>query len=61
MVINLSKEVINTTCNSLRDSKRNLEQQLKKVDFNKKEISQHQLSEVNDALHTFTELEELMS
>ena len=67
MVINLSEEVINTVCNSLRDSKRILEYQLDygipngKVNISRKEIIQNQLADVNDALSTFEELEESMN
>ena len=61
MEINLSEEVINTVCSSLRDSKHHLKHQLelisiKKVNPNRKEIIEHQLEEVEDALAVFEEL-----
>lgn len=62
MEINLSEEVINTVCNSLRSSKQGLKSQLeygipnKKVNPNRKEIIEHQLEEVEDALAVFEEL-----
>jgi hypothetical protein len=62
MEINLSSEVINTICNSLRASKHSLQHQLsvslpnKKVNPNKKEIIEHQLAEVEEALAVFEEL-----
>ena len=62
MEINLSSEVINTVCNSLRASKHSLEHQLsvglpnKKVNPNKREIIEHQLAEVEEALVVFEEL-----
>ena len=66
MEINLSNETINTVYNSLKDSKRSLERQLYygipygKVHFDKKEIIQNQLADVNDALQVFEELMELI-
>jgi preprotein translocase subunit Sec63 len=60
----LSYEVINTAYNSLRDSKKILENQLDygiphgKVSINRKEIIQNQLADVNNALSTFEELME---
>ena len=58
MEINLSNETINTVYNSLRCSKQELKWQLKneKVNPNKKEIIEHQLAEVEDALAVFEEL-----
>lgn len=58
MVINLSEETIKTVYNSLRNSKQELKRQLevKKINQNKKEIIEHQLEEVEDALFTFEEL-----
>ena len=62
MEINLSDEVIATVYNSLRSSKDHLKWQLEvslpngKVNPNKKEIIEHQLAEVEDALSVFEEL-----
>lgn len=62
MEINLSSETINTVYNSLRSSKQSLKFQLEvslpngKVNPNKKEIIEHQLKEVEDALLVFEEL-----
>ena len=62
MEINLSIETINTVYNSLRSSKQSLKFQLEvslpngKVNPNKKEIIEHQLEEVEDALSVFEEL-----
>ena len=58
MEINLSNETINTVYNSLRYSKQGLKRQLEneKVNSNKKEIIEHQLAEVEDALAVFEEL-----
>ena len=58
----LSYEVIQTACNSLRDSKHALKWQLEvslpngKVNPNRKEIIEHQLVEVEHALSVFEEL-----
>ena len=55
MEVNVSSEVINTVCNSLRASKHSLEYQLsvsipnKKVNPNKKEIIENQLAETLQA------------
>ena len=62
MVINLSEEAILVACHSLRETRRNLKWQLEvsipngKVNPSKKEIIEHQLSEVENALNAFTEL-----
>lgn len=62
MVINLSEETIKTAYNALRSSRNVLKSQLefgipaKKVNPNKKEIIEHQLEEVEDALAVFEEL-----
>lgn len=62
MEINLSSEIINTVYNSLRNSKQHLKWQLevslpnKKVNPNRKEIIEHQLAEVEEALSVFEEL-----
>lgn len=58
----ISYEVIQTACNSLRDSKNTLKRQLEislpngKVNPNRKEIIVHQLAEVEHALQVFEEL-----
>lgn len=62
MVINLSEETIKTVYNALRNSKQELKWQLEvslpngKVNPNRKEIIEHQLEEVEDALFVFEEL-----
>ena len=58
MEINLSKETIKTVYNSLRSSKQSLKRQLEAnvQNPNKKEIIEHQLAEVEDALQVFEEL-----
>lgn len=62
MVINLSEETIKTVYNALRNSKQGLKWQLEvslpngKVNPNRKEIIEHQLEEVEDALFVFEEL-----
>jgi len=62
MNINLSNEVINTVLNSLDSTKKHLEWQLNfgipcgKVNFDKKEIIQNNLADVNEALQVFEEL-----
>jgi predicted DNA-binding protein len=58
MVINLSEETITTAYNSLRSSRHTLKHQLEKANAspNKKEIIEHQLEEVEDALFVFEEL-----
>ena len=60
MVINLSAETIETVYNSLRNSKQDLKRQFeaKRENPNKKEIIEHQLEEVEDALFVFEELME---
>lgn len=61
MEINLSKEVIETVYNSLRDSRHSLKWQVEtttKITPNRKEIAKHQLAEVEDALTVFEELME---
>lgn len=60
MVINLSAETIQTVYNSLRSSKQDLKRQLevKMENPNKKEIIEHQIEEVEDALFVFEELME---
>lgn len=58
MEINLSEETIKTVYNSLRSSKQSLKRQLEAnvQNPNKKEIIEHQLAEVEDALQVFEEL-----
>lgn len=62
MEINLSDEIINTIYNSLRNSKTSLKRQLEnstsngKINHNKKEITEHQLIAVENALQVFEEL-----
>lgn len=62
MEINLSVETIETACNALRSSRNHLKWQLEvdipcgKVNPNRKEIIEHQLEEVEDALVVFEEL-----
>lgn len=59
MEVVVSNEVINTVCNSLRASKHSLEWQLTvsipngKVNPNKKDVIEHQLDEVEEALRVF--------
>lgn len=54
MEINVSNDVINTVCNSLRDSRRSLKLQLEgKIKKGKKEIIEHQIAEVEKALRVF--------
>lgn len=67
MEINLSCGVINTVLDSLDSTKRHLEWQLNygipcgKVSFDRKEIIQIQLANVNEAIQVFEELEEPMN
>lgn len=62
MEINLSNETIKTAYNALRSSKHGLKWDLEvripngKMNPNKKEIVEHQLAEVEDALQVFEEL-----
>lgn len=59
MQINLSSESVEVIMNSLRDSKRNLNQQIDKWDKinepNRAEICRSQLKEVSDVLSIFEE------
>lgn len=59
MQINLSSESVKVIINSLRDSKRNLNQQIDKWDKinepSKAEICRSQLKEVSDVLSIFEE------
>jgi hypothetical protein len=58
MDIKIKQEVIDTVCNSLRASKQSLRNQLRNVATdNKKEIIEHQLADVEEALKVFEYLE----
>ena len=58
MDIKIKQEVIDTVCNSLRASKQSLKNQLRNAtDPNKKEIIEHQLRDVVEALNIFVYLE----
>ena len=58
MNIQVSQEVIDTVCNSLRASKQSLRNQLRNTaEGNKKEIIEHQLADVEEALRVFEYLE----
>ena len=58
MEIEITQEVIDTVCNSLRASKHSLQQQLRlAVDKNKEDIIKHQLGDVEEALTVFQNLE----
>ncbi len=58
MDIKIKQGVIDTVCNSLRASKQSLRNQLQNVtDSNKKEIIEHQLADVAEALKVFEYLE----
>lgn len=58
MNIQVSQEVIDTVCNSLRASKQSLRNQLRNAaESNKKEIIEHQLAGVEEALEVFEYLE----
>ena len=62
MEINLSAETIKTAYNALRSARHGLKWDLEvripngKMNINKKEIVEHQLAEVEDALAVFEEL-----
>ena len=57
MEIKVSENVIETVCNSLRASKRNLRTQLSRAtEETKKEILEHQLVEVEEALRIFEQI-----
>lgn len=66
MEIDLSAETIKTAYNALRSSRHSLKWQLEvslpngKVNPNKKEIIEHQLAEVEDALQVFEELMDII-
>jgi LPS O-antigen subunit length determinant protein (WzzB/FepE family) len=53
MEIQINQEVIDTVCNSLRASKQSLRNQLRNAEGNKKEIIEHQLANVEEALRVF--------
>ena len=60
--VNITQEVIDTVCNSLRASKQSLRNQLSRLDEGaykrgKKEILEHQLANVEEALKVFQNLE----
>ena len=58
MEIEITQDVIDTVCNSLRASKHSLQQQLRlAIDKNKEEIIKHQLVDVEHALEIFQHLE----
>lgn len=57
MEIQINQEVIDTVCNSLRASKQSLRNQLRSAEGNKKEIIEHQLSNVEEAMRVFQNLE----
>lgn len=59
MEVNVSQEVIDTVCNSLRASKYSLQNQLRNVEraSNKEEILKYQLADVEEALKVFQNLE----
>ena len=59
MEVTVSSEVINTVCNSLRASRQSLRSQLiglseGRYKKGKKEILEHQLADVEEALRVFT-------
>ena len=59
MEIQVTQEVIDTVCNSLRASRWSLRQQLEKVErgSNEEEIRKYQLADVEEALAIFQNLE----
>jgi hypothetical protein len=59
MEIQVTQEVIDTVCNSLRASRWSLRQQLEKVEkgSNEEEIRKYQLADVEEALKVFQNLE----
>lgn len=62
MEIKIKQEVIDTVCNSLRASKQSLRNQLRSCEEGmskrgKKEILEHQLTDVEEALQIFQHLE----
>ena len=59
MEIEITQDVIDTVCNSLRASRWSLRQQVAKADpgSNEEEIRKHQLADVEHALEVFQALE----
>ena len=59
MEIQVTQEIIDTVCNSLRASRWSLRQQLEKVErgSNEEEIRKYQLADVEEALTIFQNLE----
>lgn len=59
MEIEITQDVIDTVCNSLRASRWSLKQQLSKVEAgsNEEEIRKYQLADVERALEIFQHLE----
>jgi hypothetical protein len=59
MEIQVSQEVIDTVCNSLRASRYSLQNQLRNAEHgsNKEEIIKYQLADVEEALRVFQNLE----
>ena len=59
MEVQVTQEVIDTVCNSLRASRWSLRQQLEKVErgSNEEEIRKYQLADVEEALRVFQNLE----
>ena len=54
MGIEVSENIIDTVCNSLRASKQSLKRQLLKADTeNKREVIKQQIAEVDEALRVF--------
>ena len=59
MEIQITQEVIDTVCNSLRASRQSLRNQLRNAEAgsNRKEIIKYQLKDVEEALGVFQSLE----
>ena len=53
----INQSVIDTVCNSLRASRQSLRNQLRSAEGNKKDIIEHQLTDVEEALKVFEYLE----
>lgn len=57
MGIEVSENIIDTVCNSLRASKQDLKRQLLKADTEtKREVIKQQLAEVDEALRSFEQI-----